>query len=417
MPGAVEQGVPGAVLDAIEHDLSPREQQRLRLLLRTWLPGFSRLSHDRRESVLRVLARQPGAADANRLPGAAEGCARVRVHAPRPVGGDRLSGAARPARRCARAAARAARGARRPRAGVRRLRRRLGRGRRRRRRGARRGRARRRRARGGRLLVGARLRRGRAGRVAAPLPRRRRVRDRRPGDRPDRGRLPRRRHRRQLHDLVPDARGGPGGVGVARLPGRGRLRRQPRRGLRAPRRQHRPQPAVAPRRGAASRARGTRLARRRDAAQRARLRPGRRLRLLRLRLPARGEAVDPADVARGRCRRGRTDRRRRQGACACWSSAGLPSASTQGRSRCARGPSSPLRGRSTRLRCCCARAFATRTSAAGSGSTPRRPSSGSSRRRSARGRARRRRSTPTSTATSTTGTGSSTRPCPRIRRS
>jgi long-chain-alcohol oxidase len=52
-PGAVEQGVPDAVLDAMEHDLSRREQQRLRLLLRTWLPGYSRLSQSRREAVLR----------------------------------------------------------------------------------------------------------------------------------------------------------------------------------------------------------------------------------------------------------------------------------------------------------------------------------------------------------------------------
>ena len=52
-PGAVEQGVPDAVLDAIEHDLSPRERQRLLLLLRTWLPGYSRLPQSRREAVLR----------------------------------------------------------------------------------------------------------------------------------------------------------------------------------------------------------------------------------------------------------------------------------------------------------------------------------------------------------------------------
>ena len=53
-PGAVEQGVPDAVLDAIEHDLSRRERQRLQLLLRTWLPGYSRLSQSRREAVLRA---------------------------------------------------------------------------------------------------------------------------------------------------------------------------------------------------------------------------------------------------------------------------------------------------------------------------------------------------------------------------
>jgi len=53
VPGAVEQGVPGAVLDAVEHDLSARERSRLLLLLRTWLPGYSRLSQAHREAVLR----------------------------------------------------------------------------------------------------------------------------------------------------------------------------------------------------------------------------------------------------------------------------------------------------------------------------------------------------------------------------
>jgi choline dehydrogenase-like flavoprotein len=52
-PGAVEQGVPDAVLDAIEHDLTARERRRLLLLLRTWLPGYGRLSQSRREAVLR----------------------------------------------------------------------------------------------------------------------------------------------------------------------------------------------------------------------------------------------------------------------------------------------------------------------------------------------------------------------------
>ncbi len=52
-PGAVEQGVPEAVRDAMEHDLSRRERQRLQLLLRTWLPGYSRLGQSRRETVLR----------------------------------------------------------------------------------------------------------------------------------------------------------------------------------------------------------------------------------------------------------------------------------------------------------------------------------------------------------------------------
>ena len=58
-PGAVEQGVPDAVLDAIDHDLTPRERQRLLLLLRTWLPGYSRLSQARREAVLRLWRDSP----------------------------------------------------------------------------------------------------------------------------------------------------------------------------------------------------------------------------------------------------------------------------------------------------------------------------------------------------------------------
>ena len=58
-PGAVEQGVPDAVLDTIEHDLSARERRRLLLLLRTWLPGYSRLSRARREAVLRAWRDSP----------------------------------------------------------------------------------------------------------------------------------------------------------------------------------------------------------------------------------------------------------------------------------------------------------------------------------------------------------------------
>ena len=58
-PGADEQGVPAAVLDAIEHDLTARERQRLLLLLRTWLPGYSRLSQARREAVLRLWRDSP----------------------------------------------------------------------------------------------------------------------------------------------------------------------------------------------------------------------------------------------------------------------------------------------------------------------------------------------------------------------
>ena len=69
-PGAVEQGVPAAVLDALEHDLTASERQRLQLLLRTWLPGFSRLSQSRREAVLRGWRDSRVPLDAHRLPGA-----------------------------------------------------------------------------------------------------------------------------------------------------------------------------------------------------------------------------------------------------------------------------------------------------------------------------------------------------------
>ena len=58
-PGAVEQGVPDAVLDAIDHDLTVRERQRLLLLLRTWLPGYARLPQTRRETVLRLWRDSP----------------------------------------------------------------------------------------------------------------------------------------------------------------------------------------------------------------------------------------------------------------------------------------------------------------------------------------------------------------------
>ena len=129
----------------------------------------------------------------------------------------------------------------------------------------------------------------------------------------DRRRLPRRGHGRQLHDVLPHAGRRPRGVGGTGLPVGG-ARAEPRRGLRAARRQHRPQPALAARRGDGARARGARLARRRDAARRRRLRAGRRLRLVRLRLPDRREAVDAAHLARGRRRRRSADRGRREGA-------------------------------------------------------------------------------------------------------
>lgn len=52
-PGAVDQGVPEAVLEAIRVDLTPRERARLLLLLRTWLPGYGRLPQGAREAILR----------------------------------------------------------------------------------------------------------------------------------------------------------------------------------------------------------------------------------------------------------------------------------------------------------------------------------------------------------------------------
>ena len=52
-PGAVEQGVPDAILHALEHDLTARERGRMQLLLRSWRPGYGRLSQPRREAVLR----------------------------------------------------------------------------------------------------------------------------------------------------------------------------------------------------------------------------------------------------------------------------------------------------------------------------------------------------------------------------
>jgi choline dehydrogenase-like flavoprotein len=58
-PGAVEQGVPAAVHDSIDQDLTPRERRRLLALLRTWLPGYARLPQERREAVLRAWRDSP----------------------------------------------------------------------------------------------------------------------------------------------------------------------------------------------------------------------------------------------------------------------------------------------------------------------------------------------------------------------
>ena len=352
-PGAVEQGVPDAVLDAIEHDLTARERQRLLLLLRTWLPGYSRLPQARREAVLRLwrdspapllrtgfqALRKAALAFAYLLPGRWEeigypGPLGARADAPAPrlepieaadglelecdvcvVGSGAGGGVA--AAVLAQAgldvvvleaggywSERDFDGA--ERAGLRRL------------------------YRGGgaaatddqgvALIAGACLGGGTVVNYTTSF--------RTPGRRPRR-------------------------VGGTGLPVGG-SRAEPRRGLRAARRQHRPQPALAARRGDGARARVARLARRRDAARRRRLRAGRRLRLVRLRLPCRGEAVDAAHVARGRRRRRSADRGRREGAARARRATVPRPASTQARSRSVAVRSSRRRARSRRRRCCSA---------------------------------------------------------------
>ena len=128
----------------------------------------------------------------------------------------------------------------------------------------------------------------------------------------DRRRLPRRRHGRQLHDLLPHAGRRAGGVGGLGFPsassGRASTRSASRLGVntdhnRPSRRDEAMARGLGRSAGTSTRCRAT-----------SRLRAGRRLRLMRLWLPARREAVDAADVARGRRRRRRADRRRCEGA-------------------------------------------------------------------------------------------------------
>ena len=97
-PGAVDQGVPEAVLDAIEHDLSRRERQRLQLLLRTWLPGYSRLSQARREAVLRGWRDSPVPLMRTGFQALRKAALAFAYMLPGPLGGDRLSRPARGAR-------------------------------------------------------------------------------------------------------------------------------------------------------------------------------------------------------------------------------------------------------------------------------------------------------------------------------
>ena len=115
-------------------------------------------------------------------------------------------------------------------------------------------------------------------------------------------RVPRRRDGRQLLDLVPHPRRCTRRMGLARR-ARLHLRRvrdEPRRGVRAARRQPGAQRALHARAQAAGRLRETRLACRRDAARRSPLRAGSRVRLLRARLPRGRQAVGRQDVAVGR---------------------------------------------------------------------------------------------------------------------
>ena len=130
----------------------------------------------------------------------------------------------------------------------------------------------------------------------AHVPVRRRRRHARPERRPAGRELPRRRHDRQLHDIVPHPRRRARGMG------------RPRRARVRPDEYGRSLDAVCDRLGVnqehndpsardagpAARPDRARLARGLDAAQRARLRPGRELRLLRLRLPLRARSSPPS---------------------------------------------------------------------------------------------------------------------------
>ena len=299
-PGAVRLGFTDAFLETFLPALTSAERLRLRALLAALAAsGFTRLSAERSRAGAPRLVRQPSPASARGFPGAAQRPADDRLHAARDagLGAHRLPRAARAHADDEPSARDSARRAR-PDPRLRRLRGGLGRGRRCGCGRAGGGGARRARARGRRALRGGRLRRRRTGRLPPPLPRARHDGHGRPGHRHPRRGLPRRRHGRQLHDVVPDARRRARGVG-RRLRDR-RLHGRTGQGLRADRRQHRPQHAVHPGAGRVPRARGARLARGADAAQRPRLRPGPRVRLLRLRLPAGGEAVDRAHVARRR---------------------------------------------------------------------------------------------------------------------
>ena len=162
--------------------------------------------------------------------------------------------------------------------------------------------------------------------------------------------LPRRRHGRQLLDLVPDARRGARRMGLARRAGvhvRG-LHGQPRRGLRAAGGQPGVQRPVDPRAEAARRLPRARVACRRDAARRAQLRAGQGVRVLRARVPGRRQAVGRQDVAGRRARRrGAADRAQPRSA-GCWSRAARPAGSSASPPRASR---STIRSRAVIAAC------------------------------------------------------------------
>ena len=216
-PGAVEQGVPVAVLDAIDHDLTARERQRLLLLLRTWLPGYSRLSQPRREAVLRLwrdspvpllrtgfqALRKAALAFAYLLPGRWEeigypGPPGVRADAPAPGSSRSRSATGSSSTATSASSAPAPAAASRPRCSPR---------------PASTSSCSRRAATGRSATSTARSAPASGGSTAAAARPRRR-----PGLGADRRRVPRRRHRCQLHDLVPHAGRRARGVGGSGFP-------------------------------------------------------------------------------------------------------------------------------------------------------------------------------------------------------
>ena len=257
LPSATDLHVPDVILDMMGGNPSAEARDGFAGLIEGWDPGFAAGSQEDRERVLLAWCdsedvMQRAAFQALRkltlvlyyaLPWQGEGKnpvdAAIGYPGPHGILQDAPPKTIRPLEITGDTGARLRRG-----------RRRLGSRRRRRRRGPGPGGPRRRRGRGGRLLQRGGLRRRGARRVRAALPRRRRHPDPRPEHRPARRLLPRRRHHRQLHLVLPAARprspGVEGALRPRRLGGQG-LRRQPRRGLGPDPRQRREQPALAPR--------------------------------------------------------------------------------------------------------------------------------------------------------------------------